>query len=69
MDESVKEKGQLSGEQSVKEAVAKPMPSREAEEFLKFIKYSEYSMVDALSRLPAKISMYLKVFLSLIWMG
>ena len=34
-----------------------PVIEKEAEEFLKFIKYSEYSIVEQLHKLPAKISL------------
>ena len=34
-----------------------PVTEKEAEEFLKFIKHSEYSIVEQLHKLPAKISL------------
>ena len=34
-----------------------PVTKKEAEEFLKFIKHSEYSIVEQLHKLPAKISL------------
>ena len=35
----------------------KPVTEAEANEFLKFIKYNEYSIVEQLYKLPAKISL------------
>ena len=34
-----------------------PVTKKEAKEFLKFIKHSEYSIVEQLHKLPAKISL------------
>ena len=40
-----------------KESMNKPVTEKEAEEFLKFIKHSEYSIVEQLHKLPTKISL------------
>ena len=40
-----------------KEPMNEPVTEKEAEEFLKFIKHSEYSIVEQLHKLPAKISL------------
>ena len=40
-----------------KEPINEPVIEVEADEFLKFIKYSEYSIVEQLYKLPAKISL------------
>ena len=40
-----------------KEPMNEPITEKEAEEFLKFIKHSEYSIVEQLHKLPAKISL------------
>ena len=40
-----------------KETMNEPITEKEAEEFLKFIKHSEYSIVEQLHKLPAKISL------------
>ena len=40
-----------------KELMNEPVTEKEAEEFLKFIKHSEYSIVEQLHKLPAKISL------------
>ena len=34
-----------------------PITKRKAEEFLKFIKHSEYNIIEQLHKLPAKISL------------
>ena len=38
-----------------KEPMNEPVTKKEAKEFLKFIKHSEYSIVEQLHKLPAKI--------------
>ena len=40
-----------------KEPLNEPVTETEANEFLKFIKHSEYSIVEQLHKLPAKISL------------
>ena len=40
-----------------KELMNEPVTEKEAEGFLKFIKHSEYSIVEQLHKLPAKISL------------
>ena len=40
-----------------KEPINEPVTEMEADEFLKFIKHSEYSIVEQLHKLPAKISL------------
>ena len=40
-----------------KEPMNEPVTEKEAEEFLKFIKHSDYSIVEQLHKLPAKISL------------
>ena len=40
-----------------KESLNEPVSEAEANEFLKFIKYSEYSIVEQLHKLPTKISL------------
>ena len=40
-----------------KESINEPVTEKEANEFLKFIKHSEYSIVEQLHKLPAKISL------------
>ena len=40
-----------------KKPINEPVTEKEAEEFLKFIKHSEYSIVEQLHKLPAKISL------------
>ena len=40
-----------------KESINEPVTELEADEFLKFIKHSEYSIVEQLHKLPAKISL------------
>ena len=40
-----------------KEPMNDPVTEKEAKEFLKFIKHSEYSIVEQLHKLPAKISL------------
>ena len=40
-----------------KEPINEPITELEADEFLKFIKHSEYSIVEQLHKLPAKISL------------
>ena len=40
-----------------KESINEPIIEEEANEFLKFIKHSEYSIVEQLHKLPAKISL------------
>ena len=40
-----------------KELINEPVIEEEANEFLKFIKHSEYSIVEQLHKLPAKISL------------
>ena len=40
-----------------KEPINEPITEMEADEFLKFIKHSEYSIVEQLHKLPAKISL------------
>ena len=40
-----------------KEPINEPVTEKETEEFLKFIKHSEYSIVEQLHKLPAKISL------------
>ena len=40
-----------------KEPINEPVTEKEANEFLKFIKHSEYSIVEQLHKLPAKISL------------
>ena len=40
-----------------KEPINEPVTELEADEFLKFIKHSEYSIVEQLHKLPAKISL------------
>ena len=45
-----------------KEPINKPVTEMEADEFLKFIKHSEYSIVEQLHKLSAKISL-----LALMW--
>ena len=40
-----------------KESINEPVTEMEADEFLKFIKHSEYSIVEQLHKLPAKISL------------
>ena len=40
-----------------KEPINEPVIEIEANEFLKFIKHSEYSIVEQLHKLPAKISL------------
>ena len=40
-----------------KESLNEPVSEEEANEFLKFIKHSEYSIVKQLHKLPAKISL------------
>ena len=40
-----------------KEPINEPVTEMEVEEFLKFIKHSEYSIVEQLHKLPAKISL------------
>ena len=40
-----------------KEPLNEPVSEAEANEFLKFIKHSEYSIVEQLHKLPAKISL------------
>ena len=40
-----------------KEPMNEPVTEKEAEEFLKFIKHSKYSIVEQLHKLPAKISL------------
>ena len=40
-----------------KKPINEPVTEMEAEEFLKFIKHSEYSIVEQLHKLPAKISL------------
>ena len=42
-----------------KEPINEPVTEEEANEFLKFIKHSEYSIVEQLHKLPAKISLLL----------
>ena len=40
-----------------KELINEPVIEKEADEFLKFIKHSEYSIVEQLHKLPTKISL------------
>ena len=40
-----------------KEPMNEPVTEKEAEEFLKFIKHSEYNIVEQLHKLPTKISL------------
>ena len=40
-----------------KEPINEPVTTIETDEFLKFIKHSEYSIVEQLHKLPAKISL------------
>ena len=40
-----------------KESINEPVTELEADEFLKFLKHSEYSIVEQLHKLPAKISL------------
>ena len=40
-----------------KESLNEPVSEAEANEFLKFIKYNEYSIVEQLHKLPTKISL------------
>ena len=40
-----------------KEPINEPVTEKEADEFLKFIKHSEYSIIEKLHKLPAKISL------------
>ena len=40
-----------------KEQMNEPVTEKEAEEFLKFIKHSEYSIIKQLHKLPTKISL------------
>ena len=40
-----------------KEPINEPVTKMEADQFLKFIKHSEYSIVEQLHKLPAKISL------------
>ena len=40
-----------------KESINEPVTEMEADEFLKFIKHSEYSIMEQLHKLPAKISL------------
>ena len=40
-----------------KEPINEPVTEKEADEFLKFIKHSEYNIVEQLHKLPAKISL------------
>ena len=42
-----------------KESINEPITEMEVDEFLKFIKHSEYSIVEQLHKLPAKISLLL----------
>ena len=57
-----KEKEQPSRERKgkdkeVSEGTSKPISEKEASEFLKFIKHSEYSVIEQLNKTPARISL------------
>ena len=55
-----KEKEQPSQEKKDKkalESISKPVTKKEACEFLKFIKHSEYSVIEQLNKMPARISL------------
>ena len=53
----VKESPKSKEPEVVPDMINEPVTEKEAFEFLKFIKHSEYSMVEKLNKLPARISL------------
>ena len=61
-EQLLRENGKLSKKKKGKnketpESSNKPITEKEASEFLKFIKHSEYSVIEQLNKTPAKISL------------
>ena len=57
MENHRKAKGKDTAELTKTDEVNKPVSDEEANEFLKLMKHSEYSVVDQLKKTPARISL------------